>query len=94
MVSKNAILLPEDTTDLKNWEPESTNFEEALGKDAKIAGFAYHYDVAKKDVYKRQILGRFMAMVMVHRQDFNPRRAIAIPPTIPPIVRAMTPIVP
>lgn len=56
MVSKNAILLPEDTTDLKNWEPESTNFEEALGKDAKIAGFAYHYDVAKniqliKDLY-------------------------------------------
>ena len=47
-----------------------------------------------KERYRYTILGRFMAMVMVHRQDFNPRRAIAIPPTIPPIVRAMTPIVP
>lgn len=45
MASRNVIALPEDTTDLENWEPES---KDAL-RDHKVSvsGFLYEYDVRK-----------------------------------------------
>lgn len=45
MVSKNAVLLPENEVDLENWEPESLDFEKQFGNKVKIAGFAYDYAV-------------------------------------------------
>lgn len=45
MVSRNAIILPDDTIDLKNWEPESLDVLQE--QKIKVAGFLYDYDVEK-----------------------------------------------
>lgn len=45
MVSRNAVLLPDDTVNLMNWEPVSIDFGEKFGDKLQITGFAYDYDV-------------------------------------------------
>ena len=45
MVSKNALLLPDEQVDLHSWEPASIDFEKKFGSRVRIAGFAYEYDV-------------------------------------------------
>ncbi|WP_099294241.1 MULTISPECIES: HAMP domain-containing sensor histidine kinase [unclassified Butyricimonas] len=47
MVSRNAVLLPEDGTDLENWESESVDVVNDSLKNFRILGFAYEYDVEK-----------------------------------------------
>lgn len=47
MVSRNAIILPEDTVDLENWEPESLDVKTGYKYYSHISGFAYNYDVEK-----------------------------------------------
>ena len=39
MVSRNAIILPDDTVDLKNWEPESLDVLQE--QKIKVAGYLY-----------------------------------------------------
>ena len=43
--SRNAILLPEDTIDLKTWMPESVDFFTDFPDSPIKAGFVYEYDV-------------------------------------------------
>ena len=43
--SRNAILLPGDTVDLKTWMPESVNFFTDFPSSPIKAGFVYEYDV-------------------------------------------------
>ncbi|MBS1444833.1 MAG: HAMP domain-containing histidine kinase [Odoribacter sp.] len=45
MVSRNAIILPDDTVDLKNWEPESLDVLQE--QKIKVAGYLYDYDIEK-----------------------------------------------
>lgn len=47
MVSRNAVLLPEEGTDLENWESESVDVIEDSVKKFHILGFAYEYDLEK-----------------------------------------------
>lgn len=47
MISKNAVLLPEDAVDLMDWAPESVDFEEKFGNKVNISGFAYDYNVER-----------------------------------------------
>ena len=47
MVSRNAVLLPEEGTDLENWESESVDVIEDGVKKFHILGFAYEYDLEK-----------------------------------------------
>lgn len=47
LVSRNAIILPTDTTDLRVWQPESIDaFVDVEGCNI-IAGYAYEYDIKK-----------------------------------------------
>ncbi len=44
--SRNAVILPSDTIDLKTWMPESVDlFENSLGKQHVRSGFVYEYDI-------------------------------------------------
>lgn len=43
--SRNAILLPDDTVDLKTWMPESVDFFTDFPNSPIKAGFVYEYDV-------------------------------------------------
>ena len=43
--SRNAILLPGDTVDLKTWMPESVDFFTDFPSSPIKAGFVYEYDV-------------------------------------------------
>lgn len=47
MVSRNAVLLPREGTDLENWEAESVDVVRDSVKNGTILGFAYEYDIAK-----------------------------------------------
>ena len=44
--SRNAILLPDDTVDLKTWMPESVDFFTDFPNSPIKAGFVYEYDVS------------------------------------------------
>ena len=46
MVSRNAVLLPEEGTDLENWEAESVDVMSDNIRKLDVFGFAYEYDVA------------------------------------------------
>lgn len=47
LVSRNAIILPTDTTNLREWQPESIDaFVDVEGCNI-IAGYAYEYDIKK-----------------------------------------------
>ncbi len=45
MISRNAVILPTDTINLRDWEPESID----VFKDSRInvSGYAYNYDIEK-----------------------------------------------
>ena len=45
MVSRNAVLLPEEATDLENWEAESVDVMSDNIRELEVFGFAYEYDV-------------------------------------------------
>lgn len=45
MVSRNAIILPDDTIELEDWEPESLDVLQE--QKINVAGFLYDYDVEK-----------------------------------------------
>ena len=45
MVSRNAVLLPEEGTDLENWEAESVDVMSDNIRELEVFGFAYEYDV-------------------------------------------------
>lgn len=45
LASRNAILLPEDTIDLKTWMPTSVDFFKDFSHSSVKAGFVYEYDV-------------------------------------------------
>ena len=47
MASRNAIILPTDTTDLADWEPESIDAFKDVRNCNIVAGFAYEYNVTK-----------------------------------------------
>ena len=46
LTSRNAVILPEDTTDLKEWMPETVDFfSDHLGHRRVKSGFIYDYDI-------------------------------------------------
>ena len=46
LTSRNAVILPEDTINLKEWMPESVDFfSDDLGHHKVKAGFVYEYDI-------------------------------------------------
>ena len=45
LISKNAIILPNDTTDLTDWEPESIDTQQYIDEGLFITGIANNYDV-------------------------------------------------
>lgn len=46
LTSRNAVILPEDTINLKEWMPESVDFvSDDLGHHKVRAGFVYEYDI-------------------------------------------------
>lgn len=46
LASRNAVMLPDDTTDLKKWMPESVDlFTDIPGHSEIRAGFVYEYDI-------------------------------------------------
>lgn len=45
MVSKNAILLPNQEVELASWEPQSINVVKDITKIPYISGFVYNYDI-------------------------------------------------
>ncbi len=46
LASRNAVILPSDTTQLKTWMPESVDlFADSLGKQKVRSGFVYEYDI-------------------------------------------------
>lgn len=47
MVSRNAIILPDTTVDLKEWIPESIDAFQDMGDYNIVAGYSYDYDVEK-----------------------------------------------
>lgn len=47
MVSRNAVLLPDEEVDLEDWEPESTDLKEVFGGKIQISGFVYDYDITE-----------------------------------------------
>lgn len=56
MVSRNALILPEDSISLKDWEPESIDAFKDAEEYNIVAGYAYEYDIEKnirliKDLY-------------------------------------------
>lgn len=46
LISKNAIILPDDTTSLIDWEPESIDTQQYIDEGLFITGIANDYDVA------------------------------------------------
>ena len=53
--SRNAILLPDSTADLKTWMPESVDFFTDFPNSPIRAGFVYEYDVISPLVASRKI---------------------------------------
>lgn len=47
MVSRNAVLLPDSTVNLKEWEPECVDAFDELKNCNIVAGYSYDYDVAQ-----------------------------------------------
>ncbi len=47
MVSRNAIMLPDATANLREWEPESLDVLDDLNKENIVSGFLYEYNVDK-----------------------------------------------
>lgn len=45
LISKNAIILPDDTTDLIEWEPESIDTQQYIDQGLFITGVANDYDI-------------------------------------------------
>jgi len=45
LASRNAIILPDDTVNLKTWMPDAVDFFEAFPNSLVKAGFVYEYDV-------------------------------------------------
>lgn len=45
MVSRNAILLPDSTTSLSSWNPESVDIDQFQSKKRHLGGFVYNYDI-------------------------------------------------
>ncbi|WP_420872719.1 ATP-binding protein [Parabacteroides bouchesdurhonensis] len=45
MVSRNAIILPDSSQNLSEWEPESIDIQEYIDKGLHVSGFIYHYDI-------------------------------------------------
>lgn len=45
MVSRNAVLLPDNNIDLTEWEPESIDINDLKNKERNLAGFVYNYDI-------------------------------------------------
>lgn len=57
MASRNAIILPTDTTALADWEPESIDAFKDVRNCNIVAGFAYEYNVTKNiELIKSYIL--------------------------------------
>ncbi|MCC8170235.1 MAG: response regulator [Parabacteroides sp.] len=46
LISKNAIILPDDTTSLIDWEPESIDTQQYIDEGLSISGVANDYDIA------------------------------------------------
>ncbi|WP_321518921.1 HAMP domain-containing sensor histidine kinase [uncultured Bacteroides sp.] len=58
MVSRNAIILPDKTVSLEDWEPESIDMLKDVPRVDKMAGYVYKYDVQKnvqliRDLYPK-----------------------------------------
>lgn len=47
MVSRNAVLLPDEEVNLEDWEPESTDLKDVFGGKIQISGFVYDYDITE-----------------------------------------------
>lgn len=47
MVSRNAILLPDSSVNLSEWDPQSIDIQDYINKGINVSGFVYNYDVQK-----------------------------------------------
>lgn len=47
MISKNAILLPDSSIDLANWEPQYIDIQEYVDEGLHLGGFLYSYGVSE-----------------------------------------------
>ena len=47
LVSRNAVLLPDSSTDINHWEPEYTDIATYQQKGLHVGGFLYSYDVRR-----------------------------------------------
>lgn len=47
MVSRNAVLLPDSSDILSEWEPESIDIQEYIDKGYDLSGMVYQYDINK-----------------------------------------------
>ena len=45
MVSRNAVLLPDSSINLSEWDPESVDIDELKSKEQNLGGFVYNYDI-------------------------------------------------
>lgn len=45
MVSRNAVLLPDSSINVSEWEPESVDINDFKTKEQNLAGFVYDYDI-------------------------------------------------
>ena len=45
LASRNAIILPDDSVDLKTWMPDAVDFFHDFPNSSVKAGFVYEYDV-------------------------------------------------
>jgi len=58
MVSKNAIILPNDNKSLENWEPKSVDMLKDIPQIYQMSGYVYQYDIKKnvrliRDLYPK-----------------------------------------
>ncbi len=58
MASRNAIILPDDSVSLENWEPESVDMLTDIHPIDKMAGYVYQYEIEKnirliRDLYPK-----------------------------------------
>ena len=47
MVSSNAVILPDSSTRMSEWEPESIDIKSYADKGYHLTGFTYNYDIKK-----------------------------------------------
>jgi signal transduction histidine kinase len=71
MVSRNAIMLPDQSTNLREWEPESIDVLDDLNEDNIVSGFLFEYNMDRNIALIKQMYPRTENIAFVSDNSYG-----------------------